>query len=48
MDEYHQAGRHELVWDGCDQAGRQVTSGTYFFRVLTASGTLAQKGVLLR
>ncbi|MBK8167950.1 MAG: T9SS type A sorting domain-containing protein [bacterium] len=26
-------GRHEMVWNGCDDAGRQCASGTYFYRL---------------
>ena len=26
-------GRHQIVWDGRDDAGRPVTSGTYFYRL---------------
>jgi predicted glutamine amidotransferase len=31
------AGRYRIVWDGCDNAGRQVESGLYFYR-LTSQG----------
>ena len=26
-------GRHETVWNGCDDSGRRVASGTYFYRL---------------
>ncbi len=32
MNRNQPAGRHEATWDGCDEAGRQVPSGTYLLR----------------
>jgi len=31
------AGEHTVVWDGTDQAGRAVPSGTYVYRLITDS-----------
>jgi hypothetical protein len=31
-------GPHQAIWNGTDQAGRTVGSGTYFYRLTTASG----------
>lgn len=31
--EYHQPGRHWVEWDGRDNAGQEVGSGTYFYRL---------------
>lgn len=28
-----EAGRHEVVWDGCDGRGRKVSSGVYLYRL---------------
>ena len=33
VDERLEAGRHESVWDGHDQAGNRVASGVYFVRM---------------
>ncbi len=39
VDRELDAGRHtEFTWDGTDEAGRRVTSGTYIYRLETASG----------
>jgi hypothetical protein len=44
----HPAGSSEVVWDGCDDAGRQVASGIYL-ATLRAAGILhTQRLVLLR
>jgi hypothetical protein len=40
------AGRHERVWDGRDDGGQAVASGTYFAR-LAADGRLTMKTMLL-
>ena len=32
------AGDHDVTWDGCDDAGRGLASGTYFAR-LAAPGS---------
>ncbi len=32
------AGPHSVTWDGTDRTGRTVGSGTYFYRLTTASG----------
>jgi hypothetical protein len=40
------AGRHVQKWDGRDQAGHPVASGTYFIR-LQAAGTVDQRKLVL-
>lgn len=32
VDEYRGAGRHEVVWNGRDQAGRMSSAGVYLYR----------------
>ncbi len=44
----HPAGRHEVRWDGRDESGRAVASGTYVARLVTGHGVQAQKLVLVR
>jgi flagellar hook assembly protein FlgD len=44
--ESHTPGRHEVVWDGRDDNGRQVASGTYFYR-LEAGGYSETKRMAL-
>ncbi len=42
------AGEHALVWDGRDDAGRDVASGLYLFRLSGAGETRTRKFALLR
>lgn len=32
IDEYKEKGNHQIVWDGTDSSGSQVTSGRYYFQ----------------
>ena len=43
-----QAGYHRLYWDGRDDAGHSVASGTYLYRLLTDEAVLTRKLILLR
>jgi len=42
------AGRHEVVWNGADDDGRQVASGTYFVSLRTPSGSDQRKLTLVK
>lgn len=42
------AGLHHAVWDGTDDAGRDVASGTYLARLSGPTGTQARKLTLVR
>jgi hypothetical protein len=44
--EPHAPGRHEIIWNGRDDARRQVASGTYFYR-LEAGKFTETRGMLL-
>ncbi|MCP4548820.1 MAG: T9SS type A sorting domain-containing protein [bacterium] len=41
-------GRHELIWEGRDDQGRDQSSGVYFVQMETAGATERQRLVLLR
>lgn len=41
------AGSHDLGWDGRDDAGHAMSSGLYFYRAQTSTGTFTRK-VLIR
>lgn len=42
------AGRHTWTWDGRDDGGLAVSSGIYFYRLVTPDGTLSRKAVVAR
>lgn len=42
------AGHHEATWRGADTSGRQVASGTYFYRLVTDEETLTGKMLLVK
>jgi hypothetical protein len=42
------AGHHQRIWDGTDQSGREMPSGTYVFLLKLENSTLTQKALLLR
>jgi len=43
-----EAGRHEVVWDGKDDNGREVASGVYLARLTAPQGVVTRKMMLLR
>ena len=43
-----EAGVHIVVWDGYDQAGREVATGTYFARLRAGRKIQVRKMTLLR
>ena len=42
------AGRHSITWEGRDQNGQSVASGTYFARIVTGVDVQSRKLMLLR
>ncbi len=47
-DEKETAGQHAVLWDGTDHDGRQVASGVYYYRLVTPSGSLTKKALLIK
>lgn len=43
-----EAGAHSIFWDGKDAAGNPVSSGIYFYRVVTDFGVKQEKMTLLK
>lgn len=48
LDGSYPAGEHDTVWDGRDDAGRPVSSGTYFYRLSVDGRSIARKGTLVK
>ncbi|HEU4365608.1 MAG TPA: T9SS type A sorting domain-containing protein [Candidatus Krumholzibacteria bacterium] len=48
VDRRHDAGSHEVVWNGRSDAGQALPSGVYFARLVSAQGTRVVKLTLLR
>jgi flagellar hook assembly protein FlgD len=42
------SGRHQAIWDGQDDRGRAVPTGTYFCRLNTSQGSQTRKLTLAR
>lgn len=47
VDGRQPAGFHQVEWDGRDDAGRQVASGVYFYRLTTVDGFRQSRKMLL-
>jgi len=48
VDKTLTAGRHEIIWDGKDESGKQLASGAYFCRMTAGLFVESQKIVLIR
>jgi hypothetical protein len=48
VDEDKLPGRYNVVWDGKDNYGKEVSSGIYFYQLITKNYTDTKKMVLLR
>ena len=47
-EEVVDAGRHLLIWDGYWNDGRPADSGSYLLRIVTRSGEVTRKVMVLR
>ena len=48
VSENMSAGRHAVLWNGTDHSGRQVSSGTYFYRLQADGKSMTSKMLLLK
>lgn len=46
--EHLSAGRHEVPWDGCDEQGRIMPSGTYVYRLVAGDIVETKRMMLLK
>ncbi|HDP67530.1 MAG TPA: T9SS type A sorting domain-containing protein [Candidatus Marinimicrobia bacterium] len=47
-DDYFNAGRYQIIWNGKDQLCRDAASGIYFYRLITDSSIQIRKMILSR
>lgn len=48
LDEYRSEGMHTVTWDGRDQSGARVSSGTYIYKVTAAEHTITEQMTLTK
>jgi hypothetical protein len=48
VNTYQPAGRYAIQWDGRNQSGLQVASGTYFYEISTGTFSAIRKMMLLK
>jgi flagellar hook assembly protein FlgD len=48
LDEEKQPGNYQIIWDGKDQKGNEVSSGIYFYQLKSGDYKETRKMTLLR
>ena len=48
LDCYMSPGRSEMIWNGKDDNGKRVSSGVYFYQLVTDKKTITQKMILIK
>ena len=48
VDDFMTAGIHTINWDGTNKSGQTVSSGVYFYRVVTQKNVVSKKMVLMK
>jgi len=48
INEYHEAGRFSVEWNGTDENGRQVGSGVYFYQMRTSDHLETRRMLLMK
>jgi hypothetical protein len=48
LDEFKDAGRYQIEWNGKSDMGADVSSGIYFYRITAGSSVASEKMLLLR
>lgn len=48
VDERQDAGHHEVIWNGMNNAGKPVSSGVYLYRISTDGFTQTRKMTLIK
>jgi putative hemolysin len=47
-DEVRAGGEHSVLWDGCDDSGRRVASGAYFYRLESGGRAMVRRMVFVK
>ncbi len=48
INQLHQPGSYEILWDGRNDSGKEVSSGTYFYKLTTPTLVVFNKMLLLK
>ncbi|GJQ63563.1 MAG: hypothetical protein SCALA702_26160 [Melioribacteraceae bacterium] len=48
VNDYSQHGKYSVTWDGTDETGKSVSSGTYFYQLVTGENILSKKMILIK
>jgi flagellar hook assembly protein FlgD len=48
VDKDKVAGDHQITWDGLNDAGQRVSSGVYYYALITKDARLVRKMTLVR
>lgn len=48
VDAVEENGRHRVLWNGCDDGGKRVSSGVYFYVLRAGKDVMTRKMILLR
>jgi 5'-nucleotidase/UDP-sugar diphosphatase len=48
VDSYQSPGNYTVIWNGCDQIGRRVASGIYFYKMQAGDFTQTRKMSLMK
>ena len=48
VNENQTAGNYQVVWNGRDNFGKEVSSGVYFYRLITDTFSQTRKMILIR
>jgi hypothetical protein len=48
VNEHQDAGSYAAFWNGCDERGRTVANGVYFFALQTEAQTITKKALVVR
>ena len=48
LNETQSAGQHKIIWQGDNEAGKKVSSGTYFYKVKSGGEEIVNKMLLMK